>query len=320
MPVPAATRFSRRGNQGLRRNDRRPGATPADRRPPGDGQGAALRYELVDGERRLRAVKLLGWKTIRAEIGDYTDAQVRAIVLATALQRKDLNAIEEARAMKAALDAGDAAGPTELAQQLGLSQGQVSNRLRLLELPADVQVKIISREIPPSHARAGALREDSGGPEGGPAAGMGRAAGRGPIPAAMAAPDRIRLGELHAASGGQGSLRDERPLGRSPRVPRGAGAPAALGIVRIAGDNGSIREVATNLKAWTKLQLAHEKPIFEKKARSKAEGGVRRAEGKDRKPTAGQQKRLAAHQAQVKAEQARRLVAASGTSPSTGGG
>ncbi len=110
-------------------------------------------YELVDGERRWRAVKLLGLKTIRAEICDYSDAQVRAITLATALQRKELNAIEEAEAFRAAIAAGDAAGPSELAKQLGLSQGHVSNRLRLLELPEKVQAKVISREITATNAR-----------------------------------------------------------------------------------------------------------------------------------------------------------------------
>jgi len=114
----------------------------------------ADRFELVDGERRLRAVKLLGWKTIRSEVGPYTDAQVRAIVLTTALQRADLSAIEEARAFRAAIDAGDADGPTQLATQLGLSQGHVSNRLRLLELPERIQAKVISREIPATHARS----------------------------------------------------------------------------------------------------------------------------------------------------------------------
>ena len=111
------------------------------------------RYELVDGERRWRAVKLLGWPTIRAEIAEHSDAQVRAIVLATAIQRKELGAIEEALAFQAAIDAGDAPGPTELARQLGLSQGHVSNRLRLLELPDKVQAKIISREISATEAR-----------------------------------------------------------------------------------------------------------------------------------------------------------------------
>ncbi len=112
------------------------------------------RYELVDGERRLRAIRLLGWTQVPVRMAVYTDAEARALILASALQRKELNAIEEAAAFRAAIDAGDAPGPTELARQLGLSQGHVSNRLRLLELPEKVRAKVISREISATNARA----------------------------------------------------------------------------------------------------------------------------------------------------------------------
>lgn len=116
-------------------------------RPTADG------YELVDGERRLRACRHLGLPTIRAEVGEFSDAQVMRIVVASAMQRRDLNPIEEAIAFKRAIEAGVAAGPTELARQLGVSQGHVSNRLRMLELPEDWQARVISGEIPPTHAR-----------------------------------------------------------------------------------------------------------------------------------------------------------------------
>ncbi len=111
-------------------------------------------FELIDGERRWRAICRLGWTTIQAEIQQHTDAQARAIVLASALQRKDLNAIERAQAMRQAIDAGDAKGPTELARQLGLAQGTVSNLLRLLELPQAWQRRVISGEMSERHARA----------------------------------------------------------------------------------------------------------------------------------------------------------------------
>ena len=115
--------------------------------PVGDG------YELIDGERRLRASQWLGRNTIRAEVGDFTDAQAMRIVVASALQRADLNPIEQALAFKRAIDSGVAAGPTELARQLGVSQGHVSNRMRMLELPDDWQARVISGEIPPTYAR-----------------------------------------------------------------------------------------------------------------------------------------------------------------------
>lgn len=110
-------------------------------------------YELVDGERRLRACEWLGLPTIRAEVGEYSDAQVMRIVVASAMQRTDLNPIEQATAFTRAIEAGVAAGPTELARQLGVSQGHVSNRIRLLELPEDWRARVISGEIPPTHAR-----------------------------------------------------------------------------------------------------------------------------------------------------------------------
>jgi len=111
-------------------------------------------FELLAGERRLRAAVLVKMAALRADVYDCTDTQARQIVLIENLHREDLNAIEEASAFRAAIDAGDAAGPTELAQQLGLSQGHVSNRLRLLELPEKVRAKVISREISPTAARA----------------------------------------------------------------------------------------------------------------------------------------------------------------------
>lgn len=114
----------------------------------------AVTFELVVGERRLRACKHAGLAEIPVDVRDLDDAGCRALVAAENLGRQDLNAIEEAETFQMMIDAGDAAGPTELAAKLGVSQAHVSNRLRLLELPEKVQAKIISREIPPTHARS----------------------------------------------------------------------------------------------------------------------------------------------------------------------
>ena len=111
-------------------------------------------YELLAGGRRLRAVKSLGWEIIRAEIRECSDAEARAIALAENLQRKDLDPIEQARAMQAILDAGDVATQEELGQRLGMSQGQISNTLRLLKLPKPLQKWLISGEINVGQARA----------------------------------------------------------------------------------------------------------------------------------------------------------------------
>ncbi|MDD4888296.1 MAG: ParB/RepB/Spo0J family partition protein [Phycisphaerae bacterium] len=116
-------------------------------RPKGD------RYELLAGERRLRAVLKAGLTQVRCEIRDATDAEARAVVILENLQRKDLNAIEEAIGYKQLLDAGDYPTQQALADHLGVSQPHVANRLRLLELPAEWQKRIISGEMSATHAR-----------------------------------------------------------------------------------------------------------------------------------------------------------------------
>jgi len=110
-------------------------------------------YELLAGERRLRAAREAGLP-IRADICECTDTDARRIALGENFWRKDLSAIEEACAYRTMIDNGDAAGPTELGELLGINQSTISNRLRLLELPKWWQQKIISREITERHGRA----------------------------------------------------------------------------------------------------------------------------------------------------------------------
>jgi ParB/RepB/Spo0J family partition protein len=116
-------------------------------------------FQLLCGERRLRAARIAGVE-VRAEICECTDRDARSIALAENIHRQDLSAIELARSYQMMLDCGDAAGPTELAEQLGLAQSTVSNRLRLLELPVLWQQKVISREITERHARVVLVYKD----------------------------------------------------------------------------------------------------------------------------------------------------------------
>lgn len=111
------------------------------------------RYELIDGERRLRAVRALGLWQIRATIGDFTDAECRQIIWDAADKTEDYGPLEKARHLQAALDAGDAPTQTALAERWGLSQGHVSAYLSMLAFPPTLQKRIISREMPPTHAR-----------------------------------------------------------------------------------------------------------------------------------------------------------------------
>jgi ParB family transcriptional regulator, chromosome partitioning protein len=110
-------------------------------------------YELLAGERRLRAAKLLGWTRIRTCIQLCDDATAKEIVLIENLQRKDLNPIEEAQQWQQLLAGPQAPTQSELALRLGVTQGHISNRLRLLKLPKALQGYVISGEMPPSIAR-----------------------------------------------------------------------------------------------------------------------------------------------------------------------
>jgi len=261
--------------------------------------GGGPRFELVDGERRLRAVRRLGLNSIRAESGDFSDAEVRAIVLASALQRQELNAIEEARAFRAALDAGDAPGPTELARQLGLSQGHVSNRLRLLELPEAVQAKVISREIPPTHARLLAPLKDH--PQ------LCEAA----VQEATAGDEPPTLDDVRDAIGcvlhEHGRRIQEKYVGGHVLKPKFTDAErAALGIVAVEGFGGHKHEYATNAKLYDQLlqeKADRTKARAEKRAAKNGQADTRKAAAQKLSPE--EERRLEEERREKAAEQAR---------------
>lgn len=110
-------------------------------------------YELIVGERRLRACRRLGLTTIPAIVRDYGDKQAAELALIENLQRKDLRLFEEAEGYKRLLDEFGLT-QEELAARLGKTQSSIANKLRLLRLPRSVR-EIISREIlSERHARA----------------------------------------------------------------------------------------------------------------------------------------------------------------------
>lgn len=110
-------------------------------------------YELIVGERRLRACRRLGLTTIPAIVRDYGDKQAAELALIENLQRKDLRLFEEAEGYKRLLDEFGLT-QEELAARLGKTQSSIANKLRLLRLPPSVR-EIISREIlSERHARA----------------------------------------------------------------------------------------------------------------------------------------------------------------------
>jgi len=110
-------------------------------------------YELIAGERRWRAAQIAGLARIPAIVQDATDEKVLERALVENVQRDDLNAIEEATAYQLLIDEF---GLTQeaVAQRVGKSRVSVTNTLRLLRLPPQVQQAILAGDISMGHARA----------------------------------------------------------------------------------------------------------------------------------------------------------------------
>jgi ParB family chromosome partitioning protein len=120
---------------------------------PLSGTGANATYELVMGERRLRAAKAVGLTEIPAVIRDTKDADMLRDALLENLHRANLNALEEASAYQQLLsDFGIT--QDELAKRIGRSRPQVTNTLRLLKLPIKVQQRVAAGVLSAGHARA----------------------------------------------------------------------------------------------------------------------------------------------------------------------
>lgn len=111
------------------------------------------KYELIMGERRLRATKQLGLATIPAVIKNTADEAMLRDALLENLHRADLNPLEEASAYQQLL-ADFGITQDQLAGRIGRSRPQISNTLRLLKLPASVQKRVASGVLSAGHARA----------------------------------------------------------------------------------------------------------------------------------------------------------------------
>ncbi len=95
-------------------------------------------YELVAGERRWRASQIAGLKMIPTVVREYTDAEMMEIALIENLQRRDLNAIEEAMAFRSLMEEFGLT-QEEVAQRIGRSRSMIANTVRLLKLHPEVQ-------------------------------------------------------------------------------------------------------------------------------------------------------------------------------------
>lgn len=120
---------------------------------PGGGRTRKPRYQLVAGERRLRAVRLLGWEDVPAVVREVDDETLLVLALVENLQREALGPLEEAEGYQVL---AEEFGLTqqEIAQSVGKDRSTVSNMLRLLRLPPSIR-KLLERDaLSMGHARA----------------------------------------------------------------------------------------------------------------------------------------------------------------------
>src|SRR5262249_15117172 len=120
---------------------------PITVRPRGDA------YELIAGERRLRAASNLGWTEISAIVRDFDDRTMLVLALVENLQRANLNAIEEARGYRRLID-DFALTQQQVAEAVGKDRTTVTNLLRVLTLPESVRQMVESGNLSSGHARA----------------------------------------------------------------------------------------------------------------------------------------------------------------------
>lgn len=109
-------------------------------------------YDIIAGERRVKASRMAGLTKIPAIVRDFSDEQMMQIALLENLQRENLTAIEEANAYKDIINALQIT-QDELAKKIGKSRSHITNMIGLLRLPAKVQDMILKNEISMGHAR-----------------------------------------------------------------------------------------------------------------------------------------------------------------------
>jgi ParB family transcriptional regulator, chromosome partitioning protein len=142
-------RFEPEATSGLASSIRHQGMLqPVVVRPKPDGT-----YELIAGERRWRAAREAGIKTVPAVVREADDRDSLLLALVENVAREQLSAVEEARAYAVLIDEFGLA-QSEVAERVGRSQPSVSNRLRLLELPEEVLWMLVRGELTEGHARA----------------------------------------------------------------------------------------------------------------------------------------------------------------------
>ncbi|RIK88644.1 MAG: chromosome partitioning protein ParB [Planctomycetota bacterium] len=110
-------------------------------------------YQIIAGERRLRAAQMAGWERVPVQIRDVADRQMAELAIVENVQRKDLNAIEKAASFKRYMDEYGCT-QEEVASRVSIDRSTVANLVRLLDLPDEVKQMIARGEISAGHARA----------------------------------------------------------------------------------------------------------------------------------------------------------------------
>src|SRR5262245_23000535 len=111
------------------------------------------RYELIAGERRLRAALAADWRQVPVQVRNVDDRQMAELAIVENVQRKDLNAIEKAESFQRYLDQYQCT-QEELATRVSVDRSTVANLIRLLELPSEVKQMVQQGDISQGHARA----------------------------------------------------------------------------------------------------------------------------------------------------------------------
>ena len=111
------------------------------------------KYRLISGERRLRAARMAGLKDIPAYVRQANDQQLLELALLENLQREDLNAMEISLSYKRMMDELELT-QEQVAENMGKDRSTVTNYIRLLKLPPDIQVAVRNGELSMGHARA----------------------------------------------------------------------------------------------------------------------------------------------------------------------
>jgi len=109
-------------------------------------------FEVVAGNRRFKACKALGLRKILSRVMDLDDKEAYEVALMENLQRQSLNFVEEATAFSRYVEEYGYGGETELAHKLGKSEQYISQRIRFLTLPRDLQEKVTRRLVSPTQA------------------------------------------------------------------------------------------------------------------------------------------------------------------------